>query len=557
MIKKFVHDNILKVLKDLGVDEPVNFDVDSPPDPKMGDFATNVAMVLSHEKKQNPKELAEKIVVELNKVEKIKSEVAGPGFINIKLDNSLYIDELKNILNQKENYGKQEIGKGKKVNVEFISANPTGPIHIGNARGGPIGEAISNLYEFLGYNVDREFYVNDIGGQIDKLGESIYYWYEKSLGEEPEFPEEGYPGDYIKEVFQNIAKKKKVELEGFKEKDDIVSFFKHEGVKTIIERIDKDAKLINIDFDQWVMQSKFEDSGASEAVVNYLKEKDLVVQKEGALWYQNPEDKELQDEESVLQKSDDKKTMTYFADDIAYHKDKIDRGYDELINVWGSNHHGHVSRLKAALKSLDLDSEKLKIILYQFVRLKEAGKVVKMGKRTGRTADLKDLIDGGVSPDAFKYFILSQNLNTPIDFDLKLAKDTSEKNPVFYIQYAHARICSILRKVEDSGPSVGMEEGGDSEADLSLLTDKRELALIRELTKLPELLVEIKESFQIQALPHFAFKIATLFHDFYANCQVLSEDKKLSAARLALASSTKNVLKNVLAVCDISAPDKM
>jgi len=548
MIKGFVKDSIVKTLEKLGLDAPVNFEIDSPPKPEMGDFATNVAMVLSHEKKQNPKELAEKIVKELNSIDNIVAEIAGPGFINIKLDNSLYTEELKNILSKKEDYGKQTIGDGKKINVEYVSANPTGPIHIGNARGGPIGEVIANLYEWMGYEVDREFYINDIGGQIDRLGESIYYWYEKSLGEDTEFPEEGYPGEYIKEVFENIYSDKKAELSKIKEKEDIVDLFKHEGVKVVVDRIKSDLELLGIEFNIWEFQSKYEDGGLSNEVIDALKEKGATTNKEGALWYVNLDDPNSDDAESVLQKSDGNDTLTYFADDIAYHKDKFDRGYEKMVNVWGSNHHGHVPKLKAALKSLGLDSEKLDVVLYQFVRLKNGDEVLKMGKRTGNIVNISDLIKAGVTADAFKYFILSQNSNTPIDFDFKLAKDTSEKNPVFYIQYAHARICSILKKSEDRG---------DEDVDFRLLNDPKELALMRELTKFPELLQEINRSLQIQALPHFAMKIASLFHDFYANCQVLSDDKKLSKARLALASSCKIVLKNVLAVCDIEAPEKM
>ena len=547
MIKQFVKDSISKVLEKLGLDQPVLFDVDSPPKPKMGDFATNVAMVLSHEKKQNPKELAEKIVAELNNIEKIDATIAGPGFINIRLDNSLYIDEIKNILSQKENYGKQEIGKGRKVSIDYVSPNPTGPVHIGNARGGPIGEAFANLFEWMGFDVSRDLYLNDTGVQTIKLGESLYYYLEKSLGNDPEFPENGYRGEYIKDLFGVIQKKHKDKLHEMKDKTEIIEFFRVTGLGVLVEQNKYEIGLLGINFKNWYSQTTIQKEGKTEEIISKLEESGHVEKSEGATWFKSPNDPDLKDRESVLKKSDGE-TYTYFADDIAFHMKRFDQGYDMILDLWGANHHGHVPRMKAALKALGIDEDRNKIILYQFVRVKDGGKLITMSKRTGDFITLQDVLEMGVKPDAFKYFILSQNLNTPLDFDIKLAKDTSEKNPVFYIQYAHARICSILKKSEDRG---------ETEIDFKLLTDPRELALIRELTKFPELLTEINDSFQIQAFPHFAHKIATLFHDFYANCQVLSDDKELSSARLALASSCKFVLKNVLAVCDITAPEAM
>ncbi len=550
-MKDLVKNLITNAIRYAGFKVPNNFSIDTPPKPEMGDFATNVAIIIAGRDKKNPREIAENIVNNLrDKKEIAKVEIAGPGFINIILKDSIYFDELNNILLKKEEYGK---GKEKniKVMVEYISANPTGPLHIGNARGGPIGEALAGLFSFLGYSTQREFYVNDLGGQIDRFAESLYYWYAKKADDRIEFPEGGYPGDYVKEISEEIQKSREEELKKLKDKAELVKFFEKEGLYHAIKSIRSDCELLGIKFDKWTYQSDFEYGGDSEKIIDQLKKNNSTVNKEGALWFKNPDDPELNDRESVLKKSDEKGTLTYFADDIAYHVQKFKRGYKLLIDVWGANHSGHVPRLKAAIRSLGYDDESLKIILYQYVRLKKNGKAVSMGKRKGNFVTLREVIESGVEPDAFKYFILSQNPNTPFDFDLALAADKSEKNPVYYIKYAHARIQSILKK-------AGVEETREAiKPKLNLLIDPKEAALYKELVKFPELLDEIKENFQIQALPHYAYKIAGLFHDFYANCQVITKDSELMQSRLSLIMATKYILANTLNILGIEAPDRM
>jgi arginyl-tRNA synthetase len=490
--------------------------------------------------------------------------------MNIFLKDSIYLEELNKILNQKENYGKGA-KKSTRVLVEYVSANPTGPLHIGNARGGPIGESLANLFSFLGYPTEREFYVNDLGGQIERFAKSIYYWYAKKSDSKAEFPEGGYPGDYIKEISEAIQKEHAEKLKGLKDEGELIEFFKKEGLYHTIKSIREDCKLINIEFDNWINQSDFEHSGKSEQTIQVLEEKGATAKKEGALWFKNPNDPELQDRESVLKKSDEKGTLTYFADDIAYHVDKIERGFDLMIDVWGPGHHGHIPRLKSAIRALGYKGDGLQILLYQQVRLMKAGRPVAMGKRLGNFVTLRQVIESGVMPDAYKYFILSQNPNTPFDFDLQLAADTSEKNPVFYIKYAHARICSILKKAEidvistPRGQSGAEKSDNDGEwatvdlhgADLTLLTDPKEVVLYKELIKFPEILEGISSDFQIQTLPHFAYKIATLFHDFYSSCRVITDDKKMTSARLSLVLATKYILKNSLNILGIEAPEKM
>lgn len=412
-----------------------------------------------------------------------------------------------------------------------------------------MGEAIARFLDFLNFRVEREFYVNDVGLQIERFGKSLYYWYEIKFDKKIEFPDDGYQGKYVKEISEGIQKEKKDELEKLKDQEEFIEFFIREGLLSTIKSIRDDAKLIGIEFDNWSYESDLVHSGKSAQVVKTLIDKGFTTRKEGALWFKNPQDPELKDKESVLVKSDGE-TVTYFTNDIAYHVDKINRGHDLLINILGANHAGHLPRFNAALRALGVPGEKIKIILYQYIRLKKSGEVMKMGKRFGNFVTLRQIIESGVEPDAFKYFILSQNPNTPFDFDLKLAKDTSEKNPVFYIKYAHARISSILRKAEEGKVSY-------KKPDLKLLKDEKELALIKQVVAFPEILGEIYSNFQIQLLPHYSYSVAQLFHNFYANCQVITKDKKLTEARLGLIKATQVVLKNSLWICGIEAPEKM
>jgi arginyl-tRNA synthetase len=549
LAKKFIID----ATKKAGYAIPQNFSVDAPPNLEMGDCATNIAMIIAGRDKKNPREVAEKIIENISKETEIaKVEIAGPGFINIFLADKIYEEEFKKILLERESYGKGS-KKKTKVLVEYVSANPTGPLHVGNARGGPIGESIANLHDFLGYDVRREFYVNDVGLQIERFGKSLYYWYAKKSDPRIEFPEGGYPAPYIEEISENIQKEEGGELEKLKDESELIDLFIREGLLRTIKSIREDCELIGIKFDNWSYESDLINSNKSDQIIKTLTEKGYATSKEGALWFKNPEDPEFQDKESVLVKSDGK-TVTYFTNDIAYYMDKFSRGHELLIDILGANHSGHIPRFRAAMRAIGVPDEKIKILLYQYIRLKKAGEAISMGKRLGNFVTLRQIIESGIEPDAFKYFILSQNPNTPFDFDLELAADTSEKNPVFYIKYAHARICSILSKAGMAGEESKIEA---ESVDFNLLKNEKEISLYKEIVKFPELLTEVSDNFQLQALPHFAHKIAGLFHDFYSSCQVLSEDKKLTSARLSLVLATKYVLANTLSICGIEAPEKM
>lgn len=530
-----------------------DFDISTPPDPKLGDFSTNVAMVLSSRKKEDPMKLAENIAQKLEENGEYKASVAKPGFINIKLNIQKYLEEIKKILEEKNGYGKSDLGGGKTVSIDFVSANPTGPVHIGNARGGPMGETIANLLEWSGYQVSRDFYLNDTGVQTRRLGETLFFYLERESGLDPVMTEDAYRGEYIEEVYQKISKKYGKELKKLQEKEEIIEFLRLKGLELLIERIKREVGLLDIKYDNWYSQTKIQASGKTEEVMSKLEKMGMTVKREGAVWFVNPNDPDFEDKESVLKKSDDE-TLTYFADDLAFHAMRFDKGVDIIIDLWGSNHHGHVPRMKSALSALGYEAEREVVILYQFVRVKEEGELIKMSKREGNFVTLEDVLKAGVEPDAFKYFIISQNPNTPIDFDIKLATEKSDKNPIFYIQYAHARIASIIRKC---GKSAKSGAGEIKLSDLGSLNKPEEIELIKGLAEFPEICREALEDFQIQLLPHYAYKIATLFHDFYTKCRVIDEKGKANSPRLALCIATKIIIANTLALCDINAPEKM
>jgi len=554
-------DKIKKAVRDAGFDLPEEFDVEAPPEEKFGDLSTNVAMLIAAKEKITPSEVAKKISEKFCDAAISKIEIAGNGFINFYFADEFVIAQLGKILAAGADFGKSGIGKNKKVLIEFISANPTGPLHIGNARGGPIGETLANILSWQGYQVEREFYINDVGTQIQKFGQTLAWWYISKSDKSYKFPEGGYPGDFAKEISREIEKRFAAEIKKLKD-EDLSEFFLRRGLEIVVRKIKDDTKALGIHFDQWVYESDFVNSGKSQKVVAELKKLGKTKENEGATWFSSPDYSDLADRDSVLVRSDVDKTPTYFANDIAYHKDKFDRGFDQLIDIWGANHHGHIARMKAAMAAIGVNPEKLQVILYQNVRVKEGKETRQMSKRLGNYITIADLIGKlKVPADVFKYIIISQSSTSIIDFDLDLALEQSEKNPVFYLQYAFARICSILRKgdveIIAEVEKIARGKGRVGLQDLEILRTKKELRLIRQLALLPEVLKKVTGDFQIQALPHFAAKVATAFHDFYTTCQVLSEDKKLTRSRLLLVLATRNVLKISLTLMGVNTPEKM
>ena len=521
-----------------------DIEITQPPDEKFGDYSTNVALKISSlTGDQRPVEIAKKIVPRLKKTTGIsKIAIIDPGFINFFLEPKLIQTNIQKIVKEDKSFGSLSINNGKKAKVEFISANPTGPLHIGNARGGPLGDSVANVLELTGYKVIREYYDNNVGSQVGILAKTLK---KKIDGEDSK--EDQYSGSYYKELVQKLKKVKEEEL-GSK------------ATALIFEEIIKDAKDMGIEFDEIQHEGDLQENRQTDEVVDFLKSKKLTKEKEGAVWFV-PDDKFLEDRESVLVRSNG--TYTYFADDIAYHKKKFESNPDLVINILGSNHHGHVPRLQAAIKALGYDPSSykdlqslrprgLKIVLYQYVRVKRGKDIVRMSKRAGNFVTAREVLKE-VGKDAFRFFLLSHAPNTHMDFDLELAKQKSESNPVYYVQYAHARASSILKNAQKEGFSFEKF----SKADISLLSEPAELTLAKKIQKLPELVEDISESLSVHQLTTYSIEIADLFHKYYEKYRVIGERDDLVEARLNLILATKIALRNTLNLLGVSALEKM
>jgi arginyl-tRNA synthetase len=532
--KAKIYSLLEKVAVGMGV-QPSNFLVEKPKDSSHGDFSSNIAMSLAKELKKNPLELAKEIAAKLESPEFAKIEAVAPGFINFYLSPKFLQSQVQNIIEKGDDYGSSTLGKGKKVSVEFVSANPTGPLHIGNARGGPLGDALANVFAKAGYKVIREYLHNDVGGQIDRLGEAIYFTIhpdQKAADYEVQ-----YQGEYIKELSTLV----KDQLEDAQEDLSQAEFIEKAGkiaVELMLTEILKDCEQMGIKFDKVRKESDLR----KEVPEVLEKIRKFIKLNEGAEWFA-PADEFLKDRETVVKKSDGQ--FTYFASDIVYHDEKMTAN-DVVVDVLGANHSGHVPRLKAVVKALGFNPDNLRVTLYQWVRLKRGSEIVKMSKRAGNFVTAKEVLDE-VGKDAFRFFLLTPRSQTHMDFDLELAKKKASDNPVFYVQYAYSRICSIFKK------ALALS----STADLSLLTTLEEIELIRHLLKLPYLVEEAAKSLEVNPLTTYALEIATLFHKFYEKQMVISKDEKLTAARLSLLKATQITLKNTLSLLGVSAPEHM
>jgi arginyl-tRNA synthetase len=527
---------IKNATKDL-LDSVPSFKIEQPNDKSHGDFAVNIALVLAKDLKKNPLELAQEIVKKIgsSSSEFEKVEAVAPGFINFYLSKKYLQSQVQDIIEKGEEYGSSDLGKGKKASVEFVSANPTGPLHIGNARGGPLGDVLANVLAKVGYQVKREYLHNDVGGQVDRLGETIYFTIHPD--QKPAEYEMQYLGEYIKELAQQV----KEELETEQEDLSQTEFIERAGqvaVELMLVEILKDCEAMGIKFDKVRKESDLR----KEVPEVLLKIKKVLKEKDGAEWFA-PADKFLKDRETVVRKSDGQ--FTYFASDIVYHNEKMEQN-DLVIDVLGANHSGHVPRLKAVVKALGFNPEDLRVTLYQWVRLKRGEEVVKMSKRAGNFVAAKEALEE-VGKDAFRFFLLTPRSQTHMDFDLELAKKKASDNPVFYVQYAYSRICSIFKKA----PALG------SNSDLSLLKTEEEIELIRHLLKLPYLIEEAVNTLEVNPLTTYALEIANLFHKFYEKQMVISDNQELTQARLALLKATQITLKNTLSLLGVSAPEHM
>ena len=522
--------------------------LEKPKDKAHGDFASNIAMQLARVAKKAPRQIAQDITERLD-VEKAaieKVEIAGPGFINFFMKKNILGKIIPVILEQKENYGRTDTGKGKKVQVEFVSVNPTGDLHLGHARGAAYGDVLCNVLDAAGYDVEREYYINDAGNQIDNLALSVEARYFQELGRDFPMPEDGYHGQAIIDMAKKLVEEFGAEWAD-KPKDERIAFFKEFGLKSSLENIKKDLEQFRVEFDNWFSERSLYRDGKIDEALKVLEEGDYIYEKDGAKWFKSTAFGD--DKDRVLVKQDG--SYTYLTPDIAYHKDKIDRGFDQLINVWGADHHGYVPRMKAAIQALGYPADKLEVKIIQMVNLFEGGEKVRMSKRTGKAVLLRDLMED-VGVDATRYFFVTRSNDSQLDFDMDLARSQSNENPIFYVQYAHARICTMLEQAKQKG----IETGG--EYDTSLLTTEKETDLLKKLGEFPQTVADAAEKQLPHKVTQYVFDLASLLHSFYNAEKVLDpENAELTKARIALMKAVRTALANGLKLIGVSAPEKM
>jgi len=582
-MKEQLQDLLNKCIQDLinkGLisEMPLKVRLDHTKDKSHGDFATNVALMLAKQAKTSPLELAKIIVNQLGEAKFIKkTEIAGPGFINFFLSDESSTSIVNEIIELGEMYGKSEIGKGQSILLEYVSANPTGPLHVGHGRGAAYGATVSNLLRNIGYKVDNEYYVNDAGRQMDILTVSIFLRYLALCGETVRFPDNGYQGQYINDiavgifdksgdsfkkstdiVFKNICKDG---LEGgdkeshideliAKAKDLLGGNFQsifRVGIESILSGIKDDLADFGVHFEKWFSEQSLIDSGLSKSCITRLKDSGHIYKKDGALWFETSSYGDEKDRVVVR----DNGNHTYFASDIAYHLEKLDRGYNKIINVWGADHHGYIPRVKASIEALDHNPDKLEVLLVQFANLYRGGHKVQMSTRSGSFVTLEDLRKE-VGNDAARFFYILRKSEQHMDFDLDLAKSRTNENPVFYIQYAHARICSVFRQVNEKGVKLNL-----AEADLSLLTEEIEKNILRELSRYKSVIESSAVQYEPHQLAYYLRDLATQFHSYYNACTFILEDQDLTQARLSLIQAAKQILINGLSILGVGSPESM
>lgn len=525
----------------------VNIHLETPKDKANGDFATNVAMQLTKLAKKPPRAIAESILENLQTegtdIEKI--DIAGPGFLNITVRKDFLAGVVKAAFEQGENYGRSKAGAAQKVQVEFVSANPTGDLHLGHARGASVGDSLCNVLDFAGYDVSREYYINDAGNQINNLAYSLEARYKQALGMDADMPEDGYHGPDIIEIAGKLAEEfgasilEKTEEERFK-------FFREHGLKLELAKLQNDLKNFRVEFDVWYSETSLYENGKIDVALDKLKANGHVFEEEGATWFRSTTFGD--DKDRVLIKNDG--SFTYLTPDIAYHEDKIVRGFDKLINIWGADHHGYIPRMKAAIEALGYERDTLEVEVIQMVQLYKNGEKFKMSKRTGNAVTMRELVEE-VGLDAVRYFFVKTAGDSHMDFDLDLAVSQSNENPVYYAQYAHARISSILRAASEQGFEASIENS-------DLLTAEKEEDVLKKVGAFPQIVADAAKHRTPHRIANYIQDLAAAFHSFYNAEKVLNQDnKELTEARLALITAVKTTLANALKLIGVSAPEKM
>lgn len=522
--------------------------LEQPKDKGHGDYATNIAMQLAKVAKKAPKQIADEIVAALDTLEAsiTKVEIAGPGFINIFMDNQYLTQLIPVILREGDRYGRSNAAQGHKVQVEFVSANPTGDLHLGHARGASVGDSLCNILDAAGYDVEREYYINDAGNQINNLAKSVQARYMQAVGKDMSMPEDGYHGKDIISLGQELADSYQDQWVN-KPEAERLAFFKEYGLKYEIKKLEKDLTEFRVEFNDWFSETSLYDDGKIAPTLALLEEKGHTYKEDGATWFRTTDFGD--DKDRVLIKNDG--TYTYLTPDIAYHNNKLARGFKTLINIWGADHHGYIPRMRAAIQALGYQADTLEVEIIQMVNLFENGEKVKMSKRTGKAVTLRELMEE-VGVDAMRYFFVMRSSDSHLDFDMDLAKSESNDNPVFYVQYAHARICAMLRQAEEKGFTV------DENFDASLLVAEKEEDLLKRLGEFPQVIIDAAENRTPHRLTQYIFDVASALHSFYNAEKVLDADHpERTKARLALMQAVRYTIANGLRLIGVKAPESM
>jgi len=545
---------VAPLLESAYVDDAARFNIelDIPKIPEHGDYATNAALSLTRLLRRNPREIASQIVANLKGSNEIfqKIEIAGPGFINFFIQPGVWHEVLDDVVTRSDSYGQQQLGSGKRVQVEFVSANPTGPLHIGHGRGAATGDVLAGILEACGYNVEREYYINDAGNQMDTLGRSLYYRYQQLLGEDVEFPEGHYQGDYMVDLAREFIQEVGDRYRRMPLNEVLQDCTRFAGGR-ILEGIREDLERFGISFDTWFSEQSLHDEDAIRKAIEALEARGHIYESEGAKWFRSTAFGDEKDRVVVRANG----VSTYFASDLAYHKNKFDRGYDIVVDIWGADHHGYVERMLAGVEALGRERSALQVILVQLVNLLRGGKPVAMSTRAGEFVTLREVLDE-VGRDAARYIFLTRRSDSPLDFDLEVAKQQSNDNPVYYVQYAHARLCSIFEVARERGIICEWLETG-RKPNLKPLALPQELALIKLLGEYPQVLASSAQCLEPHRIPYYLDELVSLFHSYYNKNRVLGEDPELTQARLYLAAAVRMVIRNALRLLGVNAPEKM
>ena len=550
-IKERLGAAIAKAIADgkLDLESPPEIQLEIPKDTSHGDYATNLALKLAKQLKRAPIEIAETIIAHVDASDPFFDEIVAvkPGFINIRLKNKTVAVVVKRVLLEADRYGGSNAGEGKKIDIEFVSSNPTGPLTIGHGRQATIGDVLANALSFCGYNVTREYYYNDAGGQMNMLTRSVHARYQQLFNPEYPFPDDGYKGDYIREVAERVRDREGDKYAG-KDDKETIEFFRPLAVLRMITMIDKSLREYGVKFDVWSRESALYSDGKVDRAIELLRKREYIYEKDDAVWFKSSEFGDEKDR--VVVRSNGEKT--YFAGDIAYHMDKHERGFELAINIWGADHHGYVPRLKGVVKALGYGDDFLECLVHQMVSFIRDGQEVKMSTRAGEFVTLDELIKE-VGLAVTRFFFAMRSADSHLVFDLDLAKKESNENPVYYIQYAHARISSIMKHAAEN--EIDLDTLAD--ADLSLLSEPEEASLMKQISRFPSVVEAAAERREVHRIPTFILEMVGLFHSYYNKHRVVTDDEKLTLARLALVEAVRQVVKNALGLLGIEAPERM